>query len=196
MFKLVYKVNPEDNVATALSDLVEGERYPVFEEGRGIVGEVEAQTPVPKWYKVSITDIREDEFVVKFGYPIGVSVIEIPSGYVVHVTNVLLSHEYDFKRLIEEGFILGEALTRIERGEVVRVGRNFKPSHPALKDLPNRTRIGIAVAPIAEGGLVRLGNMVDLPRRLGWNERYRELVRNFYRFIRAGLLDFSRLQVV
>ncbi|RLF00011.1 MAG: hypothetical protein DRJ57_01570 [Thermoprotei archaeon] len=192
---VIYKLKPEDNVGTALSDLVEGRRYPVFEEGSGVIGEIEVITPVPKWYKVSLERIGEDEEVVKFGYTIGVSVMEIEPGVVVHVTNVVLDSKYEFKELVKGGFILGEALVRIEKGELLRVGRNFRPLHPSMKELPPRSRVGVAAAPIAEGGAIRLGNIVDVRRELGWNERYRRLVRDFYRFLRAGLMEFSRIQV-
>ncbi|RLF06534.1 MAG: hypothetical protein DRK00_01340 [Thermoprotei archaeon] len=192
---VIYKLRPEDNVGTALSNLAEGEKYPVFEEGKGVVGEIEVVTPVPKWYKVALERIGEDEEVIKFGYPIGVSVMEIEPGVVVHITNVVLDSKYEFKELVRRGFVLGEALTRIGKGELLRVGRNFRPLHPSLKGLPPRVRVGVAVAPIAEGGVVRLGNIVDLRRELGWNERYRRLVRDFYRFLRAGLAEFSRVQV-
>lgn len=192
---VIYKLRPEDNVGTALSDLVEGGCYPVFEEGRGVVGELEVVTPVPKWYKVALERIGEDEEVIKFGYPIGVSVMEIESGVVVHVTNIVLDSKYDFKELVRRGFVLGEALKRVERGELLRVGRNFRALHPSLRGAPPRTRVGVAAAPIAEGGAVRLGNMMEFRRGLGWNEEYRRLVRDLYRFLRAGFIDFSRIQV-
>ena len=192
---LVYKVKPCDNVGTALNDLKEGKEYPVYEEGKGFTGTLKARTPVPKWHKVALRRILEDDEIVKFGYPIGVAVIDIEPGTVVHVTNVVLDSNLDFHQLVREGFVLGETLTRVERGEALRIGRNFKPKHPALRNTPPRMKIGIAATSIAEGGTVRLGNIVDVRARPWHNERYMRLVRDFYRFLRAGLLNFARVQV-
>lgn len=192
---IVYKVNSRDNVGTALSHLREGEEYPVYEEGKGVVGTVKPLTPIPVWHKVALERIEEGEEVVKFGYVIGVAVRSVEEGTLVHVTNVLLDPAYDFRRMVEQGLILGTAPVRVEKGEVLRVGVNIRPLHPELRGLTLRSRVGVAASAIAENGTVRLGNIVEPPPRLRRNERYVRLVKDFYRMLRAGLLEFSRVEV-
>jgi len=193
MRRLIYKVDSSDNVGTALDYLRKNEEYPIFEEGKGIIGKVKLKTDIPKWYKVSLNKIYEDEDIIKFGFPIGKSVIDIDEGVVVHFTNIILDPDLDFYSLITKGFILGDALTDIKRGEIIKIRKNFMPIHPLIKDFKGRSRIGVAAINIGGSTNIRLGNMVDITRRLGWNEKYRRMVRDFYRFLRLGLIDFSRM---
>lgn len=193
MQTIIYVVNSLDNVGTAMGELREGEAYPVMMEGGAMLGEIRVKTRIPKWYKVALRNIAEGEKIIKHGYPIGIGIYEIPKGYVVHITNVMLADDFDFKELLGQGFILGEALKRVEKGEILAAWRNFRPTHPALRSMKRGEKIGIAVSPIAEGGYIRLGNIIDLERTLGWNEKYRRLVRDFYRFLKASFEDFSRV---
>ena len=55
------KINPADNVAVALEDLVKGERV----EG------VSLQTDIPRGHKIVLRDLAEGEDVIKYGFPIG-----------------------------------------------------------------------------------------------------------------------------
>lgn|GEM_PF-917199 len=192
---LVYKVNSRDNVGTALSHLEEGAEYPVYEEGKGVIGTVKPSSPIPAWHKIALEEIEEGGEVIKFGYVIGVAVTVVEEGALVHVTNVLLDSTYDFRKMVRQGLVLGISPVRVERGEVLRLGVNVRPLHPALKGLPPRSRVGIAASAIAENGTVRLGNIVEPPPRLRRNERYVRLVRDFYRMLRAGLIEFSRVEV-
>ncbi|RLE79599.1 MAG: hypothetical protein DRJ52_08125 [Thermoprotei archaeon] len=193
MIPLVYKINPVDNVATALSDLEKFKKYEVFEEGKGIVGEIETKTRVPKWYKVALVKIPEESPVLKFGYSIGLAVIDIEPGTVVHLTNIVLSEDYSFAELVERGFIIGRALVNIDKGDSVRIGKNVKPLHPAFYSAPYGTKVGIAAKRILEDELVRLGNIIDVPHKLGWNEKYRSLVKEFYKFLNTGVMSMSRV---
>ncbi len=193
--EVVYKADPRDNVGTALAPLIEGAEYPVYEEGRGIVDRIRPVVPVPKWHKVALRDIGEGEEVVKFGYTVGISAIAIERGCIVHVTNVLLDPGFDFREVVRAGLVLGFATARLERGDVLRVGLNVQPTHPRFRGLAPRTRVGIAATAIPEGGVVRIGNLLEPPPGVRVSERYVRLVRDFYRFLRAGLIEFSRVQV-
>lgn len=193
--RLIYKAHREDNVGTALGDLEENSEYPIFEEGKGPTGTIKVATPIPRWHKVALEEIREDEKVVKFGYPIGVAVTHIAPGTIVHVTNVILDPRFDIKSLARKSLILGEATVKIDKGEILRISRNFRPLHPDLRGEPPLSRVGIAVTSIAEGGTVRLGNIIDLRFERWRNERYKRLIRDFYRLVRAGFIDFTRVQV-
>ncbi|HDI75215.1 MAG TPA: hypothetical protein ENF55_04585 [Thermoprotei archaeon] len=193
MYSFVYKIKPQDNVATALTELKRGHVYKIFEEGRGFVGEIEAVTRVPQWYKVALTEILEEAPVIKFGYPIGLAAINIKPGTVVHLTNIILSPDFVFEELVEKGFTLGKALVNIDKGDSVRVGKNFKPTHAAFRELPTGTKIGYAAKRILADEVVRLGNLVELPHKLGWNEKYRNLVKEFYKFLNTGVISMSRV---
>ncbi len=59
------KINPADNVAVALQPLSAGDRIEI--NGDVIV----IQTHVPAGHKFLLTDLHQDENVVKYGYPIG-----------------------------------------------------------------------------------------------------------------------------
>jgi altronate hydrolase len=59
------KINPADNVAVALQPLSAGDRIEI--NGDVIV----IQTDVPAGHKFLLTDLHQDENVVKYGYPIG-----------------------------------------------------------------------------------------------------------------------------
>ncbi len=54
-------INPADNVAVALDDLVKGERV----EG------VALQMDIPRGHKIVLRDLAEGEDVIKYGFPIG-----------------------------------------------------------------------------------------------------------------------------
>ena len=54
-------INPADNVAVALDDLVKGE----------VVEGVSLQTDIPRGHKIVLRDLAEGEDVIKYGFPIG-----------------------------------------------------------------------------------------------------------------------------
>jgi len=193
--QVVYKADARDNVGTALAPLAEGVEYPVYEEGRGIVGSVRPIVPIPQWHKVALEKLEEGSEVRKFGHVIGICACNIDVGFVVHVTNVLLDPAFDLPKALRGGFVLGTATSRLERGDFVRVGVNFRPTHPLFRQLPPRTKVGVAVAPVREGGTLRLGNIVEPPPGVRLNERYVRLVKDFYRFLRSSFIEFARVQV-
>ena len=55
------KINPADNVAVALEDLVKGE----------VVEGVALQMDIPRGHKIVLRDLAEGEDVIKYGFPIG-----------------------------------------------------------------------------------------------------------------------------
>ncbi|MCS7104948.1 MAG: hypothetical protein NZ954_05215 [Thermofilaceae archaeon] len=192
---LVYKADPRDNVGTALASLTEGIEYPVYEEGKGVVGRIRPIVPVPRWHKIALEEIDEGVGILKFGHVIGVSVRNIEAGFLVHITNVLLDDAFDLTQVLKNGFVLGTTLSRLEKGDIVRVGVNLRPTHYLFKHLRTRTKIGVAAAPVPEGGTLRIGNMIEPPPGIRISERYIRLVKDFYRFLRASFVDFTRVQV-
>ena len=85
------RINPEDNVAVALTDLPKGEAV----EG------VRLLTDVPRGHKVVLRDLRAGENVIKYGYPIGHVTRDAAAGTLVDhsciKTNLegLLEYKYE-----------------------------------------------------------------------------------------------------
>ena len=82
-----FLISPDDNVATALSDLAPG---PVFVRGAGDGGgmDLEAAEKIPAGHKIALRDIRPGEAVVKYGVVIGEATADIPKGGWVHLHNM------------------------------------------------------------------------------------------------------------
>lgn len=78
----VYVVHPNDNVATALSDVEKGTASTIG----AVIGErVPLSQPVKAGHKVAIKQIRNGEPVVKYGATIGMAKTDIATGGWVHV---------------------------------------------------------------------------------------------------------------
>jgi len=93
--KNVFKINPADNVAVALQDLKAGGT--IQSDGK----EIPVRELVPAGHKIAIRNIAKDEFVMKYGYPIGTAASDIKAGDRVHTHNVksrlgsLLEYSYE-----------------------------------------------------------------------------------------------------
>ena len=92
-------INKKDNVAVALKDLHLGEVY----------NGVTLLSDIPCGHKFALCDIKENENIIKYGYPIGHALSDIKKGSHVHVINTKtnLSGElnYSYKpNFIEETF--------------------------------------------------------------------------------------------
>jgi altronate dehydratase small subunit len=79
-------VNEKDNVATALSDLAEGDQVTLM--GTGNPGGITASQPIPFGHKIALIAIAEDEAIVKYGEVIGRATERIMPGNHVHIHNV------------------------------------------------------------------------------------------------------------
>lgn len=77
----VIVISERDNVATALEAL---------EAGQVVAAAVPftVREPIPRGHKVSLRTIPAGESVIKYGNPIGVATMEIPTGAHVHTHNV------------------------------------------------------------------------------------------------------------
>ena len=84
------KINPADNVAVALTDLLAGET------AEGVV----LRTNVPRGHKILLKDLRAGENVIKYGFPIGHVIRDAASGEMVDHNSIktnlegLLEYEY------------------------------------------------------------------------------------------------------
>lgn len=75
-------INPRDNVATVRVPLIKG--TPLTRDGKTI----EVRDDIPFGHKLALSTIREGEFVIKFGDPIGRALRDIVPGEWVHIHNL------------------------------------------------------------------------------------------------------------
>ena len=79
-------LNSKDNVATALTELEAGEVVVVEVDKNGIT--VTLVDSIPFGHKFSLTDIKLDSAIMKYGEIIGKATTDIKLGQHVHVHNV------------------------------------------------------------------------------------------------------------
>lgn len=68
------QIHPKDNVAVALTDLPAGEVLHL--SGR----DVTLREAIPVGHKIALTDLNEQDLVIKYGYPIGHVIRQVQSG--------------------------------------------------------------------------------------------------------------------
>lgn len=75
------KINPADNVAVALRDLNKGEVV-------SLDGDITLNDDIARGHKFALKDIKVDEPVIKYGFPIGNAKEDIKKGCHIHVHNL------------------------------------------------------------------------------------------------------------
>ncbi|MET1180614.1 UxaA family hydrolase [Peribacillus simplex] len=93
MGKLVYEqditsivMSHQDNVATSLKDVEEGETLLYVINGQKEA--VEAKRSIPFGHKIAIKPIQRSAAVIKYGEVIGAATMDIEPGEHVHVHNI------------------------------------------------------------------------------------------------------------
>lgn len=87
--RLVQVVESNDNVATMLRDVEQGESLEIrVDEATDEIVEVTVTEDVEFGHKIALRDIREGSEVVKYGKQIGNATRDISAGDWVHVQNV------------------------------------------------------------------------------------------------------------
>ena len=81
------KINPEDNVATALVDIAEGGAADIVSED-GCLTQIKALSHIPLAHKIALAEIPAGEKIIKYGESIGAATRDIHLGEHVHVANV------------------------------------------------------------------------------------------------------------
>ncbi len=76
------KINPDDNVAVAILDLTAGEKATI--DGT----EITLVDAIPAGHKFALTAFATNDNIVKYGYPIGHAIVDIPQGGVVNEKNI------------------------------------------------------------------------------------------------------------
>lgn len=80
--KEIIKINEKDNVVVALRDISKNEIVEIEDK------KIEIKEDVKRGHKISIVDLKVDENVIKYGYPIGHATKEISVGEWVHTHNI------------------------------------------------------------------------------------------------------------
>ena len=86
--KRAIMMDPKDDVATVLNDLVAGDRVTVVSAGQEVVKEVVATKAIPFGHKVALDKIEKGAKVIKYGEVIGVASQDIAPGDHAHIHNV------------------------------------------------------------------------------------------------------------
>lgn len=81
-------LNSKDNVATALKQINENEQVAVVSSSKEVISRLQAKQEIPFGHKISLTEIKKGEPVIKFGERIGTASQNISVGEYVHVHNV------------------------------------------------------------------------------------------------------------
>jgi altronate dehydratase small subunit len=84
--RVVHILHPQDNVGTALRDLVAGESVTFTRDGAPVT--LEVRQPIAFGHKLALERIAAGEPVRKYGEAIGLASQEIGPGEHVHVHNV------------------------------------------------------------------------------------------------------------
>ena len=99
----ILKINELDNVAVAIVALHKGDVVTV--DGRTYT----LRTDVPAGHKMSLIDLKKEDKVIKYGYPIGAAKEDIPAASHVHAFNIhtLLSESasYTYDEKIAQGYM-------------------------------------------------------------------------------------------
>ncbi|MCD8206409.1 MAG: altronate dehydratase family protein, partial [Bacteroidales bacterium] len=89
------KINPADNVAVAVNDVVKGDEAVI----EGVT--VTALENIPAGHKIALRDIAEGENITKYGFPIGHVLRAVPKGGLIDhnilKTNLEGTLEYSYK---------------------------------------------------------------------------------------------------
>jgi altronate hydrolase len=78
--KALLKIHANDNVAVATRDLTIGEAFAEFN--------IVLAEAIPKGHKVALIDLAANQNVIKYGFEIGSTLIEIRAGQHIHSHNL------------------------------------------------------------------------------------------------------------
>ncbi|MHC4241581.1 MAG: UxaA family hydrolase [Planctomycetota bacterium] len=81
-------LSEKDNVATALIDLPAGDYIFSSSENRTTITVSE---DIRAGFKIALSDISKSEPVYKYGYVIGLAIVDIKKGECVHIHNLISS---------------------------------------------------------------------------------------------------------
>lgn len=108
MRQVLYVVKPEDNVGTALEDIVPGAVH--LRGGRD--GEFQVHDAIPFGHKAAMRDIAEGEAIIKYGHQVGIATQAIQAGEYVHIHNVRSMHDTRSNTFVESDSGVAESVDR------------------------------------------------------------------------------------
>lgn len=81
--KVGVKMDRRDNVAVVMEDIYEGEILKIDNSS------IKARQNINRGHKIAIADLKDGEYIIKYGVPIGKAKSKIAAGEHVHVHNVI-----------------------------------------------------------------------------------------------------------
>jgi len=101
--KNIIQINENDNVVVALTDLVKGEVISISNR------DITLKEDVKRGHKIATVDIKLNENIIKYGFPIGHAIVDICTGQWIHTHNIKTNldgiKEYSFnQKLIENSY--------------------------------------------------------------------------------------------
>lgn len=72
-----------------LEQITTGDELQIVDKRLNQIGSIRSMTDIPSGHKISLTTIKKDELVIKFGIVIGRSTADIQKGHYVHIHNVM-----------------------------------------------------------------------------------------------------------
>lgn len=109
------KINSKDNVAVLLERVQKDDIIIVGEQ------EIRVKEDIEQGQKIAIKDIKKDENIIKYGFPIGHATIDIFTGEHVHTHNVatnlqgILEYSYNPVKRRQENGMTGEFLGYVRK---------------------------------------------------------------------------------
>ncbi|MGH4141018.1 UxaA family hydrolase [Clostridium sp.] len=107
--KNIIQINEKDNIVVALTDFLKGE---VISIGNS---EVILKEDIKRGHKIATLDIKINDNIIKYGFPIGHSIIDISKGQWVHTHNIKTNldgiKEYIFNQKLTENSFINRKLT-------------------------------------------------------------------------------------
>ncbi|MBE6062101.1 MAG: altronate dehydratase [Clostridium butyricum] len=98
--KKFLKINVKDNVVVALKDMTKGTNIDI--DNKTII----LKEDVKRGHKIALTSIKNNENVIKYGYPIGHAVKDISEGEWIHTHNIKTNlngiKDYEFNQDLHE----------------------------------------------------------------------------------------------
>ena len=77
-------IHKDDNVAVVISQVKENDEVVYVDKDNKII----ANGSIPQYHKIAIKDIKENDYVIKYGEHIGLASCDIKAGDYVHTHNV------------------------------------------------------------------------------------------------------------
>ena len=81
-------LNDNDNVGTALDDILSGEDAEIIDINNNRICVVRSPDSIPRGHKISLKHISCGESIIKYGFVIGGATEDIPPFRYVHVQNL------------------------------------------------------------------------------------------------------------